>query len=147
MEEVQVQQSWFKRNWKWALPVGGCLVVGGLLIAFVVTLFFGVKTLFKDSEPYNTAMKKATQSEWVISRLGEPIEEKGIATGNVNYSDDEGSAEIAIPVRGPKNEAEIMVWAKKSGDTWTYTVLKITIEDTGEVYDLLNNRVLTGQEN
>ncbi len=146
MEQTQVHQSWFKRNWKWALPVGGCLVVGGLLIAFVVTLFFGVTSMFQESEPYTVALDKAKQSEWVISRLGEPIEETGVPSGNVNYSNGQGTAEILIPIKGPKDTAEIMVWGKKSADTWTYTILKITIKESGEVYDLLNKRLLTGQE-
>lgn len=146
MEENQVSQSWFKRNWKWAVPAGGCLIVGGLLIAFVLSLVMGVKTLFKDSEPYKMALKKAQESEWVISRLGEPILQEGMPQGNINYNSDESTAELAIPVKGSNDEGQIEVWAKKTGDNWSYNVLRITVDDTGETYDLLNNRLLPPKE-
>jgi hypothetical protein len=27
MEENITQQNWFNRNWKWAVPTGGCLLI------------------------------------------------------------------------------------------------------------------------
>ena len=146
MEEKLLNQSWLKKNKSWAIPVGGCLVLGVFLGIFVVSLIFGVKTLFQESEPYNLALEKAQQSEWVINALGEPIEQKGSPTGNLNYTNGTSTAELSIPVSGPKAQADIMVWGKKTNDTWSYSVLKITIKETGQVYDLLSDRLLTTQE-
>ena len=146
MDEIFEEQSWLKRNWRWALPASGCLVITVFLGIFVVSLIFGVKTLFKESEPYQTAVQKAQESAWVVSKLGEPIEVVGTPNGNLNYSNNESSAELSIPVQGPKDKANIMVWGKKSEGQWTYSVLKITIQETGQVYDLLTGRVLTGKE-
>ncbi len=41
MENAQ-QKSWFGRNWRWVLPVGGCLTVILLFVFGIGALFFGV---------------------------------------------------------------------------------------------------------
>lgn len=147
MEEFAPPKNWWQRNWKWALPTGGCLVVLTLIIIFVVTLVGGVSTLFKESAPYQTAVNKAKESSWVIERLGEPIETTGIAQGNINLSNGSGEADLQIPIKGPKDEAVIMVWGTKNGGEWSYKYIRISIDDSGEVYDLINNRLLQSKNN
>lgn len=147
MEELLPEQNWWQRNWKWAAPTGGCLVVVVLLIVFLVKLIMGVSTMFSDSEPYQMAVKKAQESSWVTERLGEPVEPYGNAEGNLNWTNGVSTADMRIRVKGPKEEATLMVWAKKPRDEWTYTLIKIKIDETGEQYDLINNRELLAEEN
>ena len=147
MEAHQEQhRSWFSRNKLWAIPTGGCLVIIVLIVIFVVSLVGGVTTLFSKSEPYNYALEQAKQSEWVTSKIGQPIEIDGMTTGNVNYSDGESTAELKIPVKGNKDEGVILVIANKMADQWTYETLTITIDDSKEEYNLLTKEVVTSEE-
>lgn len=145
MDEVLPQKNWWQRNWKWALPTGGCLVVLVLIVVFVVSLVTGVSALFKESKPYQTALTKAQESEWVIEQLGEPIEVSGIAQGNINYSGNQGTADLKIPVKGPKNSGEILVWGDKSGDEWAYKYIRFRVSGSEQEYDLINNRLLSAE--
>ena len=112
MEEVDDKKNWFQRNWKWALPSFGCLTV-----IVVFALLFGamvskVTDMFKDSVPYSVSMETLQKNELVIEILGEPIEPNGMFKGNINYENEEGTADLKIPVKGPKGEATLLVIAE-----------------------------------
>jgi len=137
MEENIEQKNWFGRNWKWAVPSIGCLTI---IIAFV--LLFGamvskVTGMFQDSVPYSVAMESMQQNTQVIEQIGEPIEPNGMFQGNINYENNNGTADLKIPVKGPKGEATLLVIAEKNDDVWTYQTMKVSFEDTDETIDLL----------
>lgn len=145
MEALRNEQNWWQRNWKWALPAGGCLFIVLLVAVFVFSLVTGVSALFTESKPYQTALTKAQESEWVIDKLGQPIEPTGMAQGNISIENKESTADLRIPVKGPKSSGEILVWGKKTEDTWTYTYIRFKVSESEEVYDLINNRLLLGK--
>lgn len=136
MSDSADHRSWFGRNWKWAVPTGGCLLLIVFIVVFAGSLFVGVTSMFKDSTPYKDAFSQAQTNEYVIQALGEPIESDGMISGNINYSGDEGHAEFSIPIKGPNGQARIMVDADKSNDLWTYKRLEVILDDTGEVIEL-----------
>ncbi len=144
--QYEEQKSWFSRNKTWVLPTGGCLIIVVLIVVFITSLVSGVTTLFKKSEPYQFALEQATESEWVVNKIGEPIEADGLTTGNVNFSDGDGTAELSIPIKGNKDEATILVIATKTDDAWRYDSLTITVDDTKEVYNLLTKEILPAKE-
>lgn len=147
MEPQNQHKNWIGRNWKWALPAGGCLIVLVLIIVFVVSLVTGVSSLFKNSEPYQYALEQANQSEWVDANLGVPLEVDGIASGNINLSDDNSSADLSIPVKGTKAEGDILVIAEKTGDSWEYLKMEVSVDGSEETHSLLDNPALTPEEN
>ncbi|MHA7841799.1 MAG: cytochrome c oxidase assembly factor Coa1 family protein [Winogradskyella sp.] len=134
------RKSWFRRNWKWLLPVGGCLTLILMLMVLVGTLFFGVTRMFANSEPYQYALEQASTNEKVIAVMGEPIEKKGIVSGNMSLSDDDGEANFKLPIKGPKGEGSIVILAVKNYGEWTYEELYVQIEDSDEVINLLDKR-------
>ena len=135
--EAQIQESWFKRNWKWFVPTVGCGTIIVLFIAFVVWIIFGVTDLLTNSEPAAYAFEQASKNEKIVQLIGKPIEENGIPNGNFNFSgSDSGSIDMRIPVQGPKGNAVMVVVGEKSGGEWTYSELHIVIEDTGEKIEL-----------
>ncbi len=142
MEEQR--KNWFGRNWKWAVPTFGCLTVIVLGIFFAFALYTGVSTLFKDSEPYEMAMSSLNSNEYVIEKLGQPIEANGMFQGSINYSNNTADADIKVPVKGPKGEGALTVIAKKKNDVWSYQLMQLEIDDTDEVINLLdeNNELL-----
>lgn len=137
MEEPGDKRSWFNRNWKWAVPTGGCLLIVILIVVFAGTLFVGVSSLFKESVPYQEALNRAKANELVIDAMGEPIETTGMISGNVHYEGNEGQAQLSIPIKGPDGSGTIKVDADKSGNTWTYHVLEVVVDGEQEHIPLL----------
>lgn len=128
MEENIPKQSWWKRNWKWALPTGGCLLVIIVFAVMVGGAIWGVSNLLTESTPSTVALEKAMQNEEVTSLLGTPIETVGIPAGNVHYENGTQSASLSIPIKGPKGEGTIRVDGEGENDTWVYSTMKVLIE-------------------
>ena len=137
MTEEIVRESWWKRNWKWAVPVGGCLTLIVLLVVFVTSVFFGVSSMFKESTPYQDAKTQAEQHPLVMEHIGTPIETDGMMSGNISFSNNDGEANITMPVKGPKGEGQIVVVGTKTNGIWTYTEMSVTIDSTEQTIDLL----------
>ncbi len=137
MEDHIQQKSWFARNWGWAIPVGGCLTLIVLFFVFLGSLIFGVSELITESAPYQDALFKVNEDEYVINILGEPIETNGIMNGSLSYKNNTGSADISIPIKGPKGEAQLYVIGTKQNDQWTYKEMYVIIDETDEQIDLL----------
>jgi hypothetical protein len=137
MEESIQEKNWFGRNWKWAIPTFGCLPIIIAIVLLFTAMVSKVTTMFKDSVPYTVAMENLQKNEFAIEILGEPIEPNGMLQGNINYENDLGTADLKIPVKGPKGEASLLVIAEKDGDTWTYQTMKVTFEESDEIIDLL----------
>ncbi|WP_103069305.1 cytochrome c oxidase assembly factor Coa1 family protein [Aquimarina sediminis] len=131
------EKSWFARNWGWAVPVGGCLTLIVLFFVFLGSLIFGVNELISESTPSQEALAKVNEDEYVITILGQPIETDGIMSGSISYTNGIGSADMSIPVKGPKGEARLFVVGSKRNDQWSYTEMYIIIDKTDEQIDLL----------
>ena len=137
MEEDGDHRNWWQRNWKWAVPTGGCLLIIVLIIAFFGAIFVGVTSLIEESTPYQEALEATQQNEEVVLLLGEPIETHGMMQGNINTSGSSGGADLTIPVKGPNGEGTILVKATRTGDTWNYELMQVIIKETSETINLL----------
>ena len=137
MEENIERKGWFGRNWKWAVPVGCTGLFILMIVLFLGGIFWGVTTLFADSEPYKTALTEAQTNETVIEYLGEPIETHSMASGSINYSNGMGRADLTIPIKGPKGEATIRVLGEGTDDNWQYQNMEVYFNDHDEVVYLL----------
>ena len=96
----------------------------------------------EDSDAHKYAMEKVNANQQVIELLGEPIETGSVIKGgNYQYSYKNGrtTANLNIPIKGPKGEAMMYVEGEETDDEWTYSVLKVVISDTGEHIDLLTD--------
>ena len=135
--EEQVKKSWFRRNWLWFVPSIGCLTIIIVFILGIGALLVGVTSMLSDSTPSMYALERASKNEYVLQVLGEPIEQKGMTTGSINFSNGDGNADLRIPIRGPKGNAVLRVVAEKTDDEWTYEKLYIIIKNTNEKINLL----------
>ena len=77
----------------------------------------------------------------VLEALGEPIEKDGMASGSINFSNDEGSADLKIPISGPKGSAVIRVVAEKYDDSWNYEKLYVFLTDLDNKVDLITGKL------
>lgn len=136
--ELVKEESWWKRNWKWALPVGGCFTIIILFIALIVAGIFGATKFLGGTEPYQESLTLAQSNEQVIELLGEPIETNGIMQGSINFSNTGGDVDIRIPIKGPQGEGIIYVVGKKEEDVWIYSEQEVRIEPNNEVINLLD---------
>ena len=136
-EQVQ-QKSWFRRNWMWLVPVGGCLTIILLFVFGIGALIFGAFGMLTNSTPYEYALDQAKNNSQVIELLGTPIDTDGIMQGNISFENNEGSADFQIPIEGPNGKGRIIVIAQKDYGEWNYEELYVEIKETKEKINLLD---------
>lgn len=122
---------------KWAVPVG-CVTALVLFLLFVGGIFALVFSLFRSSEPYRQGLARARENPRVQQVLGTPIEPGWFVTGSFNESGASGSADLAIPLSGPKGKGKLYVSAKKETGKWTFQSLSVEAEDGARI-DLLED--------
>jgi len=127
--------NWWSRNWKWFVPTG-CFTLILLFCLFMALIFTVVMGSMKSSDAYKQAVAKARANPNVVEKLGTPITEGYLVSGNINVQNDSGNADLQIPISGPKGKAVIHAVATKSAGKWEYSRLTIAIEGQPEL-DLL----------
>ena len=94
------------------------LVPASLVVLFVIPLFFAVGSIMRASDDYKLTMSTAQASPCVVNAIGSPLESGWMMTGSTQESSIEGSADLSIPVRGPKGRGSLEVQAKKLNGNW-----------------------------
>jgi len=132
------QKGCLGRNWKWMLPVGclGLIVAGVLLIGGI---FFAAMSAIKSSEVYQGALKVAQTHPAVTERLGQPVKDGWLVKGNIKLDATGGSANLEIPLSGPKNAGTLFVRAVSPEGSWMYERLDLQVG--GETVSLLDRNV------
>ncbi|PQJ81056.1 cytochrome c oxidase assembly factor Coa1 family protein [Polaribacter porphyrae] len=140
MEEIK-EKSWFQRNWKWAVPVGGCgcgCIVLILIFVFGIgTAFFGVSKMFNESTPIKYATEQAFNHPRVLEQLGNDLEKTGIPSGNISLSNNDGEIDMSFSIKGLKGRGTVIVKGIKTNGIWAYEDLYVLIKDTQEQINLL----------
>lgn len=134
--ELVEYPNWWKRNWKWAVPVGGCLGLIVVFIMFVGSVFYGVTAVLEESQPYEHALETINQDEEITNALGAPIVKDGMIQGSYNNTNGIKTAQMKIPVSGPKGSGTLFVKASGAADHWNYDEIRVEIRDD-EYIDLL----------
>lgn len=144
--ELIVEKSWWKRNWKWFLPT----FILVFLLLFGVILSSGVEgnvtdiaQAYSDNSLYEKAIEKAKTNERVIELIGEiePIDKLAILEGNTIYSNNNNSVELSIRVRGNKGNGKMDISADKNGKEWDYKKISIRIKDPKEEIQILKDTI------
>ena len=128
--------NWWKRNWKWFVPLG-CLSVMLLFVLFVGSILVIVFSGMKSTDVYKGALSRAKADPTVIEALGTPIKTGFLVSGNTNVNGASGESNLAIPISGPKGKGTIYVSAIKSLGQWNYSGLVVEIGQTHQRIDLL----------
>ena len=121
--------------WKW-LSIG-CLTALILGIGGCVAIICGVMGIMKSSEPFKDGMRYAKASPAVVASIGEPIEDGWFMQGNIQVQNDSGTANITIPISGPKGNGSVAVVGTKTGGKWSYQSVIFTSAADGSTADLL----------
>lgn len=131
------QKGCLGRNWKWMLPVG-CLGVILAVIAVVGGIVLVTMSAIKSSDVYKGALERARSNPEAVAALGEPIKDGWLVQGNVNFSGQSGTANLQIPVSGPKNSGMVRARAVYEGGAWMYEQLDLLVK-SGERISLLDS--------
>jgi hypothetical protein len=125
-------------NWKWLSP-RTCVAVLLAIVAFAAGLTIIVEAMFKSSDAYHEALRRARSSSVVSSALGLPLREGFFVTGNAHFENSSGHAELTIPLSGPRGKGSILVEAAKENGSWTFSTLMVQVEKSGKLIDLLHD--------
>ncbi len=136
---MDTQKNWFQRSWKWLVPLG-CLGLIVLCVTFVGGILLIVSGAIKSSDVYQQALQKATSSSAVIEALGEPITPGWMPQGSINVSGPTGSADLSIPISGPKNSGTLYVVAAKAAGDWQFTRLEVAVNGQPDRINLLKEQ-------
>ncbi|MDB6070993.1 MAG: hypothetical protein JWL81_2164 [Verrucomicrobiales bacterium] len=123
------------KNWL-LYGCGGCLGLVVLLgIGGVAIMYFAFGTL-KKSDLYQTALKRAESSPEVQAALGTPLDTGWMMQGSMKVENSNGTADLTIPLKGPKGEGSLHVKGNQTGGApWVYSELQAILPD-GKVVDL-----------
>ena len=97
--------------------VAGAVFAGLLVILFIIPLSAEVNKMMKDSGAFKLTMSTAQASPCVSAKLGLPLE-SGSISGAFTESPSDGSADLSIPVKGPKGKGTLDVQANKLKGDW-----------------------------
>jgi Cytochrome oxidase complex assembly protein 1 len=117
---------------------GGCAVILAGMAAVFAAIFFISFSGLAHSAAVAEAVSRAGATVQVQEALGTPIERDWFTTGNIEISNGDSSADVRIPIKGPKGRATIhAVGYKRQGEKWVFTVLEVTIAGSQESINLL----------
>jgi Cytochrome oxidase complex assembly protein 1 len=139
-KSATAKPNWWKRNWKWFVPLG-CFTVALLFVVFVGSILLIVFSAVKSTDVYKEALARAKAHPAVIEALGSPIKDGVLVSGNSSVNGASGESNLAIPISGPKGKGTIYVSASKSLGRWNYSGLVVEIGQTHERIDLLQRSV------
>jgi hypothetical protein len=131
--------NWWKRNWKWFVPLG-CFTMVLVLLIFVGSILVIVFSAMKSTDVYKDALARAKTDPAVIEALGSPIKDGFLMSGNTNVNGAAGESNLSIPISGPKGKGTIYVSAQKSLGKWMYSGLVVELAQTHQRIDLLKGQ-------
>ena len=137
--EIETKQSWWKRNWKWALPTGGCLTVIIVIVAFVSYGVYQVTDKITEGTNVFAFMDVITEvqkSDAVKEALGSPIRFEGLEDENNYDPSNSDRLDLDFEIQGKTQNGQLRVLATKTDSGWHYNTFTITTTDTGKVIDL-----------
>lgn len=122
---------------------GGCAIawigIGVVFGAVFLTIFAAIG----NSEASTEALKRAGASPHVQEKLGTPLTRGWFTTGSVETANGSSSAEVRIPVSGPKGSGKVHAVGYKRGDEkWVFTVLDVVIDGTNERIHLVQSATI-----
>ncbi|NNE21557.1 MAG: hypothetical protein HKN11_03015 [Rhizobiales bacterium] len=126
-----------QRNWAFA----GLAVIAVFILLFglIFTAFF---MLMKSGDAYKLSLAQVRSNERVIAVMGEPIEAGWFMSGNVSVNGPQGSANLSIPISGPKNSGTVISEATKVAGVWRIHLLVVRVDGDPTPIVLINTKNL-----
>jgi len=139
MPEARAQAQ--RSGLRWGLVIGclgaGCIMLVLAAAGIVVAATVGLFALLKGSGAYELALERIQGSTAVVDAIGRPVEPGWWVLGRIEYSGNSGSAELTIPLLGPKGRATAYAEAVREGGKWRLVALSVVIHKTGQRIELV----------
>ena len=110
----------------------GCVVLPIAIVVLLAVLGVGAMGAMMHTDLVDEAVRRAAAEPRVVEALGEPVEKGWWVQGSMEVSGASGSADLAIPVDGPRGSGTLYVVARKRAGEWQYDLLAVEVEATGE---------------
>jgi hypothetical protein len=135
--ELIVERSWWKRNWKWFLPTLTLIFLSlfGLILSSTIDgNVTDIAQAYSDTSLYEKAIEKAKTNQRVLEVIGEieQIDKLAILEGNAIYSNDNNSVDLSVRIKGSKGKGKMDISADKNGTEWKYKKISIRIKEPKE---------------
>jgi hypothetical protein len=121
-----------------ALKIIGCGCLGIFVLGIIgvvgMVTFFG--KVLKNNPPYKDSIVAVQSSSAAVDALGEPIKPGFMPSGNISVTNDSGTVEFSIPVKGPKGSGTIVVKGTRSGGVWSYETWHLKVNGQEDVIPL-----------
>lgn len=130
------QKSWWKRNWKWFVPLCGIVLI--IISVFIASGMGSMGTdlaqAYSDTELYENAVEKVKSNHKVTQLLGkiEPIDKLAILEGEVHYTNNNQTVKSSIRLKGTKGKARMDITAVQINNEWEYKIINVRIKNPPE---------------
>lgn len=64
-----------------------------------------------------------------------------MCNNHISYKNDDGEADINIPIKGPNGKGKIYVVGTKRNEVWSYSEMEVRIYENNEVINLLDENM------
>jgi hypothetical protein len=129
---VKPERSWLARNWGWLVAA-----VFALFLSFVAAILLLVFSLIRNSDASKLAIKTAESNPILAEQIGQPMKVGWLVTGNIEVSNDTGSAKLSIPISGPKGHGTLDAESHKRDGQWHLSSLEFEKDDSSIWLNLL----------
>jgi hypothetical protein len=131
---MPIKQSFLSKKGKWTVAIS----VG---IAFLLSIV--VIGSIDNSEVCRFAVQQAQSHSVVGERLGQPIKRGLIVGGSIKMSGSSGSANLEIPLSGPRGSGTVYAVAVRTVGIWKFETLKLAVQGDSNRIDLLDDGIPT----
>jgi hypothetical protein len=98
-------------------------VIAATLSLYFCSLLVAVESMLRSSEIYQMTLSEARNSSCVTRTLGTPLDPGWMTSGGTKESGTNGSANLSIPLSGPKGKGRLLVEAEKQNGIWQISSL------------------------
>ena len=134
--ELIERPSWWKRNWKWAVPAGGCLTIIIIAVVLIVGGAFAFANKIKTASGSDEALIQVQSNQEVIAVLGTPIESDGFGSFNISINNGVKRSNATTPIKGPNGTGVIHIITSGEDDEKVYEVYNVTVDGSDQVIEL-----------
>lgn len=131
--EITIQQNWWKRNWKWFIPIFAIIMV---LTAVLISSGLGeitadIAQAYQDTELYENALEKVNANPKVNELLGEvqPLGKMAILEGETRYNNNHQTVNSTVRITGTKGKGKMDISADKINGQWNYSIINVRIKN------------------
>ncbi|MFC2172907.1 cytochrome c oxidase assembly factor Coa1 family protein [Acidobacteriota bacterium] len=128
----------FGISWFIAIPLGCLGTVVLVIVCAVGFVFFGMGKMYRSSGAYQDGLSLAQTHPEVTEALGSPVKAGFFTSGSVSMGTHSNSADLKIPISGPKGKGTLFVTAAMSDSVWKYSKLEVIVPGVPRI-DMLDS--------